>query len=77
MPQLNNRSVSAASVHTLIHFPTIGQLGPSLVVSAGDGPKTIQRMTISDGTLVLQMKSIEVAIPLANVTSMLLVPEGK
>ena len=77
MPQLNNRNVSAATLHTSIHFPTIGQLANTIVVSNNAGPKTISKMTILDGNLLLQLPNNEVAIPLANVTSMLLVPEGK
>jgi hypothetical protein len=70
----NGRKVSIARLHTILHVPGLGQLGPAVTPDSGKllGSATLTK--VPDG-LMFVCKGIEVFVPNGNIISMQLVPE--
>lgn len=77
---LNDREVTFACLHAHIFVPSnvpgqmgqIGQIGPTLVKGPPDSKLGDLRMYLGDNFLHMTCKGYEIAIPLTNVTHVIL-----
>lgn len=66
-----NADVTYAVTHTTMFVVGLGQFGPTLVVGSGNAVVRVNKMTLHDNVLEVELgSSHKVAVPLANITHM-------
>lgn len=53
-----------------LFVPGSGQFGPTLVIGSGSTISRITRMVLNDNTLAVDIGSVKILVPLANITHM-------